>query len=127
MRLARRGARFRYVPECFAATRLHQQAKTVASRLQCHLDINDIMVEHLGHLPSRWIANFAHIKAEKLVKRSGNECIFFTVLVMQCLLTDLHWNNKISSSTLRMLGGWIFGRLLRRLSAHSQERYEDRL
>jgi glycosyltransferase involved in cell wall biosynthesis len=127
MRLARRGARFRYVPEYFAATRLHQQAKTVASRLQCHLDINDIMVEHLGHLPSRWIANFAHIKAEKLVKRSGNECIFFVVLVMQCLLTDLHWNNKISSSTLRMLGGWIFGRLLRRLSTHSQERYEDRL
>jgi glycosyltransferase involved in cell wall biosynthesis len=113
MRLARRGAQFRYVPEYFAATRLHEQAKTVASRLQCHQDINDIMVEHLGHVPGRWIANYAHIKAEKLVKRSENELIFITVLLMQCLLADLHWNNKISASTLRMLGGWIAGRLLR--------------
>jgi glycosyltransferase involved in cell wall biosynthesis len=113
MRLARRGAQFRYVPEYFAATRLHEQAKTVASRLQCHQDINDIMVEHLGHVPGRWLANYAHIKAEKLVKRSGNELIFLTVLLMQCLLADLHWNNKISASTLRMLGGWIAGRLLR--------------
>ena len=113
MRLARRGAEFRYVPEYFAATRLHEQAKTVASRLECHQDINDIMVEHLGHVPGRWLANYVHIKAENLVKRSGNELIFITVLLMQCLLADLHWNKKISASTLRMVGGWIAGRLLR--------------
>jgi GT2 family glycosyltransferase len=111
IRLARKGAQFLYVPEHFAATRLHEQAKTVASRLQCHLDINDIMVEHLGYVPPRWIANYAHIKAEKLVNRSENELAFIAVLVIHCLAADLRWNSKISSSTLRMLGGWISGRL----------------
>jgi glycosyltransferase involved in cell wall biosynthesis len=113
IRLARKGARFLFVPEYFAATRLHEQSKTVASRLQCHLDINDIMVEHLGYVPSRWIANYAHIKSEKLVNQSENELAFVTTLVMNCLLADLRWNKKISSSTLRMLGGWISGRLRR--------------
>jgi hypothetical protein len=77
------------------------------------LDINDIMVEHLGYVPSRWIANYAHIKSEKLVNQSENELAFVTTLVMNCLLADLRWNKKISSSTLRMLGGWISGRLRR--------------
>jgi hypothetical protein len=72
-----------------------------------------IMVEHLGYVPTCWIANYAGIKSEKLVHRSGNELAFLSILVMHCLLTDLHWNKKISSSTLHMLGGWVFGRLRR--------------
>jgi glycosyltransferase involved in cell wall biosynthesis len=113
IRLARKGARFMFVPEYFAATRLHDQAKTVASRLQCHEDINDIMVEHLGYVPTRWIANYANIKSEKLVNRSENELGYLTMLVMYCLWADLRWNKKFSGSTFRMLGGWISGRLRR--------------
>lgn len=109
IRLAKKGARFLFVPEHFAATRLHNQAKTVASRLQCHADVNDIMVEHLGYVPARWIANYANIKAEKLICRSENELAFLTVLVMHCLLADLRWNNRISPPTVRMLSDWIVG------------------
>jgi glycosyltransferase involved in cell wall biosynthesis len=109
IRLARKGARFLFVPEHFAATRLHEQAKTVASRLQCHVDINDIMVEHLGYVPTPWIANYAHIKAERLVGRSENEFGFLAMLVMHCLLADLRWNKRISPSTVRMLSGWTAG------------------
>lgn len=111
IRLARKGARFLFVPEYFAATRLHEGAKTVASRLQCHEDINNIMVEHLGYVPTRWIANYANVKTEKLVHRTENESAFITMLVMHCLLADLRWNKKISSLTVRMLVGWISGRL----------------
>ena len=105
---------FLFVPEHFAATRLHEQAKTVVSRLQCHEDINDIMVEHLGYVPARWIANYAHIKAEKLIRRSENELTFLTMVAMHCLLADLRWNNRISPSTVRMLSEWISGRLRQR-------------
>jgi glycosyltransferase involved in cell wall biosynthesis len=109
IRLARKGARFLFVPEHFAATRLHEGAKTVASRLQCHLDVNKIMVEHLGYVPTRWIANYANIKAERLISRSENELGFVTMVMMHCLLADLRWNNRISLSTVRMLAGWIVG------------------
>jgi glycosyltransferase involved in cell wall biosynthesis len=111
IRLARKGAKFLYVPEFFAATRLHDQAKTVASRLQCHADINDIMVEHLGYVPERWISTYAHIKAEKQITRSENEVAFLLLLFMHCLLADVRWNKKISLSTIQMLSGWVFRRL----------------
>jgi glycosyltransferase involved in cell wall biosynthesis len=107
IRLGRGGARFLFVPELFAATRLHAQAKTVASRLQCHIDINDIMIKHLGHVPARWISNYAHIKAERLVSRAESKLPFFPVLVTHCLLADLRWNKKISAETIRMISGWM--------------------
>jgi GT2 family glycosyltransferase len=118
IRLAKRGAGFLFVPEFFAATRLHDRAKTVISRLQCHSDINDIMVKHLGHVPARWISNYAHVKAEKLVFRTDRQLRFIPVLVAHCLLADLRWNKRISRSTLRMISGWIAGRVSR-ITSHS--------
>ena len=49
----------------------------------------------------------------RLANRSENELGFLTILVMNCLRADLHWNKKISASTLRMLGGRISVRLRR--------------
>lgn len=113
IRLARKGARFLFVPEFFAATRLHDQAKTLAFRLQCHKDVNDILVEHLGYLPARWISNYAHIKAEEFIKRSESEPAFFFTVVMHYLLADLRWNKKISPSTVELFPEWIAGWLYR--------------
>jgi len=117
IRLAKQGAQFLYVPEIFAATRLHDSAKTVASRLECHSDINDIMVKHLGYVPERWISNYAHIKSQKIVNREANEFAFLRCLVLQSCLADLRWNRKISRSTIRMAYGWLAG-YFRRLSAN---------
>jgi glycosyltransferase involved in cell wall biosynthesis len=109
IRLARNGANFLFVPELFAATRLHARAKTVASRLQCHREINDIMVEHLGYVPTRWISNYAHAIVERSVNRSQRNIAFLALLVFHCLLADLRWNRRVSRATVRMLVNWIPG------------------
>ena len=113
IRLAKKGAKFMFVPEFFAATRLHDQAKTRASRKKCHQDTNDILVKHLGYLPPRWISNYAHIKAEEFIKRSESEPTFFFMLAMHYLLADLRWNKKISRSTVELFPEWIAGWLYR--------------
>lgn len=117
IRLAKKGAQFLYVPELFAATRLHDAAKTVASRLECHSDINEIMVKHLGYVPERWISNYAHIKAQKQVNRKENEFAFIRSLIFQCCVADLRWNKKLSPSTIRMAFNWLISRF-RRLFAN---------
>ena len=109
IRLAKQGAKFLYVPEIFAATRLHESAKTMASRLECHSDINDIMIKHLGYVPERWISNYAHIKSQKMINREENEFAFLRSLVLQSCLADLRWNKKISRSTVRMACRWLAG------------------
>jgi glycosyltransferase involved in cell wall biosynthesis len=108
IRLARKGAKFMFAPELFAATRLHARAKTVASRLQCHREINDIMVQHLGYVPTRWLSNYAHAKLEKWVNRRINAPAFLAMLILHCLLADLRWNRRISWPTIRLLANWIF-------------------
>jgi glycosyltransferase involved in cell wall biosynthesis len=113
IRLAKKGARFMFVPELFAATRLHDQAKTCASRKKCHKDTNDILVKHLGYLPPRWISNYAHIKTEEVMKRTESEATFFFMLALHYLLTDLRWNKKISRSTVELFPEWIAGWLYR--------------
>ena len=109
IRWAQRGAQFMYVPEFFAATRLHDAAKTVAFRVQCHGDVNDVMVERLGHVPSRWIANYAYARTEQQVDRIRHRLTFTAFLVAQCLFTDLRWNKRISLSTIRMFLSWVDG------------------
>jgi hypothetical protein len=111
IRLAKQGVRFLFAPQFFAATRLHASAKTIAARLECHVDVNDIMVEHFGQVPARWIANYAHIKAENMIDPVQNKFAFIPMLVMHCLAADLRWNKRISPSTVRMVSGWMFGRL----------------
>ncbi|MBV9999027.1 MAG: glycosyltransferase [Verrucomicrobia bacterium] len=106
IRWAQRGAKFLYVPEFFAATRLHEAAKTVALRLRCHEDINDILVERLGYVPVRWLSNYAHIQTEQRVDRSRHELVFILLTAARCLLADLRWNKRISGSTVEMLSGW---------------------
>jgi glycosyltransferase involved in cell wall biosynthesis len=117
IRLAKQGVQFLYVPEFFAATRLHEAAKTISSRLECHADINDIMVKHLGYVPERWISNYAHIKAERVVNRKDNEFAFIRNLIFQRCLADLRWNRKLSQSTIRMIYNWLVNRF-RRLSVN---------
>jgi glycosyltransferase involved in cell wall biosynthesis len=113
IRLGKNGARFLFVPEFFAATRLHEQSKTCALRKKCHQDTNDILVKHLGYLPAPWISNYAHIKAEESIQRSKSEPTFFFMLVVHYLLTDLRWNKKISPSTIELFPEWIAGWLYR--------------
>ena len=67
------------------------------------------MVEHLGYLPSRWISNYAHIKADKICPRSKNEAAFLFLLIANTLRADLRWNKKISVATIRMLATWFVG------------------
>jgi glycosyltransferase involved in cell wall biosynthesis len=113
IRLAKQGAKFLFVPELFAATRLHDQSKTCALRKKCHQDTNDILVEHLGYLPPPWISNYAHIKAEESIPRAKSEPTFFFMLVVHYLITDLRWNKKISPSTFELFPEWIAGWLYR--------------
>jgi hypothetical protein len=109
IRWAQCGARFLYVPEFLAATRLHAAAKTVAFRVPCHGDVNDIMVERLGRVPSRWILNYAYARTEQQVNCTKRGLRFTSFLVAHCLLADLRWNKRISLATIQMFLSWVTG------------------
>jgi glycosyltransferase involved in cell wall biosynthesis len=107
LRLGKNGARFSYLPKTLAATRLHANAKTVAFRRACHADINDILRDHLGKVPVRWLVNYAHAAVEERGIAPDQGSLFLPALVRESVGASLRWNRSISLELIRTTAGWV--------------------
>jgi glycosyltransferase involved in cell wall biosynthesis len=107
LRLGKGGARFFYLAKTLAATRLHANAKTVALRRACHEDINNILREHLGKVPTRWLINYAHAVVEEKGIAHDQERQFVLTLVKESIGASLQWNRGISNELIRTTAGLL--------------------
>ena len=107
LRLGKNGARFSYLPKTLAATRLHANAKTVALRRACHEDINNILRDHLGKVPTRWLLNYAHAVVEERGIAPDRGSLFELTLVKESIGASLKWNHSISIELIRRTAGWL--------------------
>lgn len=64
LRLGRAGARFLYLPEKLAGSRLYGENKTLGERLPVHAEINDMLRRRLGRVPDRWLVNYGYARAD---------------------------------------------------------------
>jgi glycosyltransferase involved in cell wall biosynthesis len=64
LRLGQGGARFDYLEERLAGSRLHEETKTLGSRLPVHEEINDMLKRRFGRVPARWLVHYAHASLE---------------------------------------------------------------
>ena len=55
LRLAKGGARFAYLQEKLAGSRLYPETKTLGSRVAVHVEINDMLKATLGKVPATWL------------------------------------------------------------------------
>jgi glycosyltransferase involved in cell wall biosynthesis len=109
VRLGRQGVRFEYLPRLLAATRLHSEAFTVASRVACHVATNNFMRRHFGRTPDRWVFNYAHAVAEARGLRRSEPFRFAVAVSLVSLYASLRWNHSISRAALRTIRSWIVG------------------
>jgi glycosyltransferase involved in cell wall biosynthesis len=115
-RLALAGARFQHLPRLLAGTRLHAGAATIARRVACHAEINDITRKHLGRTPDRWLLNYAHAVVDgRAGLRTGNP-VATLMLATVALYAAVRWNGRISTRMSTTLLRWLasdFSRPLR--------------
>jgi glycosyltransferase involved in cell wall biosynthesis len=109
VRLGKKGVRFEYLPKLLAATRLHDEAFTVGSRVACHVATNDIMRKHFGKTPDRWIFNYAHAVVETKGFRRSEPLRFAMAVSVVSWYASLRWNHSLSGNVLRTTSGWITG------------------
>jgi glycosyltransferase involved in cell wall biosynthesis len=105
IRWAKAGATFEYLPKALAATRLHSEAKTVAKRLECHADINDILRDHLGKVPQRWVLNYAYAAADHWGVPRNEKLRFTSAVIKESVLASARWNRSLKWSLVKALGG----------------------
>ncbi|MBV8226024.1 MAG: glycosyltransferase [Verrucomicrobia bacterium] len=105
IRWAKSGAIFQHLPKTLAATRLHAEAKTVAKRLACHEDINNILRNHLGKVPERWVLNYAYAAADDRGVRREQQLRFASALVKESVVASARWNRGLEWNLVKTLGG----------------------
>jgi GT2 family glycosyltransferase len=108
LRLGMNGARFCYLEEVLASTRLYFDTKTMGQRLAVHAEINDMLRHHLSAVPERWLFNYAHIwLSERGVEREDAPALFLTLLVLVSLYAAFRWNGLPSVRMLQTLARWV--------------------
>lgn len=106
LRLALGDAHFTYLPEFLAGSRLHDNTKTLGSRVKVHAEINDMLKNHFKKVPDRWLCNYAHVIVESKYAYKNASAKKRTIAI-QSMLASLYWNKRISSSLLFTTFKWF--------------------
>jgi GT2 family glycosyltransferase len=109
IRWAKAGAKYQHLPKTLAATRLHSEAKTVAKRRACHEDINNILRDHFGKVPLRWILNYAYAAADDRGTPREQQLRFAGALVKESVIAAARWNRRLDWNLIRTLSGLLCG------------------
>jgi glycosyltransferase involved in cell wall biosynthesis len=109
LRLAMSGAKFAYVREVLAGSRLYAETKTLGSRVKFHQEINNMMRERLGQVPDRWIFNYGHAVLDANGLRRTDRFRFATAVSAVSFYAALRWNGRISKSMFQITARWIGG------------------
>lgn len=115
IRWAKSGAIFQHLPTTLAATRLHPEAKTVAKRLACHEDINNILRDHLGKVSERWLLNYAYAAVDDRGLRREQQLRFTSALVKESVIASVRWNRGLEWKMVKTLSGLMRGAILNEL------------
>ena len=107
IRLARI-ARFVYLPEYLATTRLHADAKTLAQRASVHEEILRTVHRHFGRVTSQWVYGYALavLDAERRASRRA-DATFALRLIRVSLATFLRYRSAVPRSEWRLWLVWI--------------------
>jgi glycosyltransferase involved in cell wall biosynthesis len=110
---------FYYLPHTLAGSRWHPATKTLSQRLAAHTEMNDMLLQHLGHVPDKWIFAHSQIKLEETqgLDRTlpHHQYPFFAAMITESAWAFHHWNRKISASGWIQLLRWRLKLMLLRL------------
>lgn len=106
LRLSLAGLKFAYLEEPLAGSRLYPDNKTLGSRVAVHAEINDMFKSHFGHVPDRWLFNYAHAVLEQQLCRKKRPYWFVIRLLMTSVAASWRWNQAISPVFKSPLVDW---------------------
>jgi len=106
LRLGIKGAKFAYLPQILAGSRLYQETKTLGQRVAVHAEINTMLHNRLGKTPDIWLSHYAHVVIDSKNIHRENKKLFLLALITLTLYAAIRWNKSISISLQKMLKSW---------------------
>jgi len=107
LRLAKGGAKFAYLEEKLAGSRMYAENKTLGSRVKVHIEINDMFKEKFGVVPDRWLYNFAHAKTDAKYDKLIQPQKYTLIVALTSLWAAISWNKKVTKAMCKMTWDWV--------------------
>jgi glycosyltransferase involved in cell wall biosynthesis len=107
LRLSVRRARFFYLQDKLAGSRMYPENKTLAAKVKVHREINDMQRRLLGRVRDAWLYNYAHAVTHARVDRARQPRRFVWEMGVRTLLAALWWNRQISPEMQKMTRNWL--------------------
>jgi glycosyltransferase involved in cell wall biosynthesis len=106
LRLGKAGARFAYLEQKLAGSRLYADNKTLGSRVKVHREINEMFKKLFGKVPDRWLFNYAHAVVENNTDRDKSPRWFMLQLFASTVGAAWRWNGRVSPAMHSALAQW---------------------
>lgn len=106
LRLGKQGVRFGFIHDKLAGSRFYQDTKTMGARKKVHYEINDMMKEKFGRVPTKWLFNYAHVLLENKINQQKCPKWFKVNLTLWSLWASYHWNKAIHQDVKLTLKKW---------------------
>jgi len=99
LRLSQKGMHFAYLPRVLSGTRMHDAAKTIDRRLAMHVEVNDMLKRRLGHVPDRWLLNYAFVAAGADTHLRLSTPLRALAVLPVAARASLKWNGKLRGAS----------------------------
>jgi glycosyltransferase involved in cell wall biosynthesis len=105
---------FVHLNKKLAGSRMYEENKTLGARVAVHREICYMLRKKFKRVPDKWIYAYAHalVDAKRYDQTTQNKNLGYVLtLTGVTLFSFLRWNQRISVSVIREIGGWLTGSL----------------
>jgi hypothetical protein len=107
LRASQQGAKFAWLRQVLAGSRLYAETKTLGARVKFHCEINHMMRNRLKRVPDSWLFNYAHVVADQRGIPRDDRVRFPLWVSAVSLYAALRWNHGVSAHMLRTTWKWM--------------------
>jgi glycosyltransferase involved in cell wall biosynthesis len=105
LRLGKNGARFAYLEEKLAGSRMYAENKTMRATVKVHKEINGMLKKLWGRVPDKWLFNYAHVVVMQRFAGDDHSTMRHVNFLFYSLISALRWNRSISKDMRDFLKG----------------------
>lgn len=117
LRIGAAGAKFAFLEEVLAGSRLHPATKTLGESVEAHAEICDMLKRKLGKVPNRWLIAYANTVVERRYPKRHYPRWAAVKRATAALLAAFRWNGYATPSLVRA----VFRRIARAFAGRPGE------
>jgi hypothetical protein len=91
------GARFDYLEEKLAGSRIYPETKSMSAKVEASKEINNMLKKKFGRVADGWLDHYAHSVVNQRSNEVGNRTWIAIQIVICTITSALRWNRSVTA------------------------------